>query len=73
MATYNIYTYVLKIFKSRENYYTKKAEKAQSHTVKQMALSEASAYNTAWWILYYAIHEQWDCIEQYDYLKKEEF
>ena len=72
MATENIYTYALRLFKAREEYYTKQAEQATSHTVKQAALSEASAYHSAWWILYYAIHENWECLEQYDYFAKGE-
>ena len=72
MAIENIYTYTLRLFKERKEYFTKKAEKAISHTVKQCALSEASAYNSAYWMLYYAIHENWACVEQFDYFKGDE-
>ena len=65
--TYNIYTRALEILKKRENYCGEQANKAESHVVKQCNLSEASAYSSAWWILYYAIHENWECLDQFDY------
>ena len=72
MATENILDYALKILKERATHYTECADKATSHTVKQMALSEASAYDSAWWVLHYAIHEQWDCLKQFDYINESE-
>lgn len=71
MATYNIYTKALDILKKRELYYGEQAHKTTNHVVTQMALSEASAYNSAWWILYYAIHENWECLDQFDYFETE--
>lgn len=72
MATYNAYTKALQMLKDREEYYGNKAHESDSYVVKQCALSEASAYNSAWWILHYAMHEDWDCLDQYDYFRKEE-
>lgn len=70
--TYDIYSYALEILKKRENYHGKMAHQTDSHTVEQMHLSEAAAYNSAWWILFYATHENWEALEQYDYYKAEE-
>ena len=70
--THNIFTYAQKILKDREEYHGKVADKANSYEVKQSALSMASAYHSAWWILYYAIHEDWEALEQYDYYNKED-
>ena len=67
--TYNIYTYAAEILKKREEYYSEESNKAVSHTVKQCALSEASVYNSAWWILHYAMQENWEALEQFDYFK----
>lgn len=67
--TYNIYTYAAEILKKRKEHYDEESRNAISHTVKQCALSEASAYDSAWWILYYAMHENWDALEQFDYFK----
>lgn len=72
MATYNAYTKALQMLKDREEYYSEQAEKLESHTAKQCALSEANAYHSAWWILYYAIHEDWECLDQFDYFRKGE-
>ena len=67
--TYNIYNYAAEILKKREEYYDEESHKAISHTTKQCALSEASAYNSAWWILQYAMQENWEALEQFDYFK----
>jgi hypothetical protein len=67
MATYNAYTKALDMLKKRENYYGEHADSAESYVVKQEMLSMAAAYHSAWWILYYAIHEDWECLDQYDY------
>ena len=71
MATYNIYTKALEMLKQREVYHGKRADHIESYTIRQCELSEASAYNSAWWILYYAIHEDWDGLNQYDYFGEE--
>ena len=60
MATYTIYNKALDILKSREDYYGNEAH-----------MDRASAYNSAWWILYYAMHEDWDALDQYDYYSTE--
>lgn len=65
--THNIYTYAAEILKKREEHYGEEANKLISHTAKQCALSEASAYNSAWWILHYAMTENWEALEQFDY------
>ena len=70
--TYDIYTKALQILKNRENHYGNFAEKAESYVTKQCALSEASAYHNAWWILNYAIHEDWEALDQYDYYSEEQ-
>ena len=70
--TYDIYTKALDILKQRELHHGAEAHKATSHVVKQCELSSASAYSSAWWILYYAIHENWEAIEQFDYYRKDE-
>ena len=71
MATYNAYTKALDILKARENYHGEHAHEVGSYTVMQSELSMASAYNSAWWILYYAIHEDWDSLDQFDYYESE--
>lgn len=73
MATYNIYTRALDMLKEREEYHGAQAHKENiSHNMTMQHLSEASAYNSAWWILYYAIHEDWEALDQFDYFRKEE-
>lgn len=71
--TYNIYTRALRMLKDREEYHGEQASyDDKSHTVRMCELSEASAYNSAWWILYYAIHEDWEALDQFDYYNKEQ-
>ena len=70
--TYNIFTKAQEILKNREKYFSEEAHSTQSHIVKQCALSEAGAYNSAWWILQYAIEENWEALEQFDYYSKGE-
>ena len=61
------------MLKDREEYHGQQAHREGiSHTVATNHISEASAYNSAWWILYYAIHEDWESLEQYDYYNKEQ-
>ena len=67
--TYNIYTYAAEILKKREEYHAEEAHNANAHVVTQCHLSEASAYNSAWWILHYAMQENWEALEQFDYFK----
>ena len=43
------------------------AEATDNYTSKMSDLSMASAYSSAWWILYYAMHEDWDSLDQFDY------
>lgn len=71
MAVYNAYTKALDILKKRENHWGMMAHATESYTDKQCNLSMASAYNSAWWILYYAMHEDWDCLDQFDYYDDE--
>ena len=66
MATYNAYTKALDILKKRENHWGMMADATESYTDKMSNLSMASAYSSAWWILYYAMHEDWDCLDQFD-------
>ena len=70
--TYNIYTKALEMLKQREVYHGNRAHNAKSYTVTQCELSEASAYNSTWWILYYAIHEDWEALDQFDYFTENE-
>jgi len=66
--TYNIYTKALDILKNREEYWGEEAHKeGLSYNAQCSCLDRAGAYNSAWWILYYAIHEDWDALEQFDY------
>lgn len=65
--TYDIYTRALDILKNRENAWGNKAHETDNLTKKQEYLSMASAYCSAWWILWYANHENWDCLDQFDY------
>ena len=66
--TYNIYNRALEILKTREEFWGEEAHKdGQSYAVTCAALDRAGAYNSAWWILYYAIHEDWDALDQFDY------
>ena len=67
--TYDIYHKALDILKTREEFWGREAHKATSHVVTQCHLSTAGAYNSAWWILYYAIHENWEALDQFDYEK----
>lgn len=64
----NIYDYALELLNKRENYHSAEAHKSESHTVAQCHLSEASAYNSAWWILYHAKNGNWESLQQFDYL-----
>lgn len=70
--TYNIFTKALEILRSRTDYYDKEAEKADYYTYKEKLASTANAYQSAWWILYYAINENWEALEQFDCYKDEE-
>ena len=71
--TYDIYTKALQMLKDRENHHGKQAHRKNiSHVVIQSELSAAGAYNSAWWILYYAIHEDWDSLDQFDYYHEEQ-
>lgn len=66
--TYTIYNKALDILKSREDYYGNEAHvEGTSYSKMCSCLDRASAYNSAWWILYYAMHEDWDALDQYDY------
>lgn len=65
---FTTYDYAMQIFRKREEHYAKEAHDSKSHTVTQCNLSEASAYNSAWWILYYAKSGNWEALEQFDYL-----
>ena len=64
---FDIYDYAMRLFRSREEHFNNEAHNNKSHTVTQCALSEASAYNSAWWILYYAKRGNWEALEQFDY------
>ena len=67
----NLYEQALKILKARENEYGEKAHNTENYISKMCFLSEASAYNSAWWILYYTIHGDQECLDQFDYFKGE--
>ena len=71
MAIYNAYTKALNILKSRENHYGMMIDDTKSYTDNQCNLSMASAYHSAWWILYCAMHEDWDRLDQLDYYNNE--
>ena len=62
----NIFDYALKILKQRADYYEKHAKEVNFESERLAALAESSAYSSAWWILWYAISEQWDCLRQFD-------
>ena len=70
MAEYNAYTKALNMIKARENYYGKHAHDGKSYVVTQEMLSMASAYHSAWWILHYAMHEDWEALDQFDYYEE---
>lgn len=72
MLTEDIFTYALKILKQRADYYCKYAKETNCESDRVAALTESGAYSSAWWILWYAIHEQWDCLEQFDYINESE-
>ena len=73
MATYNAYTKALNILENRFQYWNEQASyDDKTRDEKIICLARSSAYNSAWWILYYAIHEDWDCLDQFDYFNKEE-
>jgi len=59
----------LDIFKKRENYYGEHAYDTDSHVVQCGHLERACAYNTAWWILYYAANGDEEALNQFDYLE----
>ena len=69
MDDFSIYDYAMDLFRKREEYHTEEAHNTNSHVVTQCHLSEASAYNSAWWILHYAMQENWEALEQFDYFK----
>lgn len=66
MAEYNAYTKALDILKKRENYWGMMADATEDYTDRISNLSMASAYSSAWWVLYYAIHENWEALDQFD-------
>lgn len=66
MAEYNAYTKALDILKKRENHWNMMADTTDNDTAKMSDLSMASAYSSAWWILYYAMHENWEALDQFD-------
>ena len=70
MAEYNAYTKALDILKKRENHWGMMAGATDNYTTKMSNLSMASAYNSAWWILYYAMHEDWESLDQFDYYEE---
>lgn len=51
----------------RVNYYDKKAKEASSYTVKTDAISCATAYRSAYDILWYAINNNEECLKEFDY------
>jgi hypothetical protein len=51
----------------RVNYYDKQAKEAKSHSVKVSAISSASAYKSAYDILWYAINNNEECLKEFDY------
>lgn len=60
----------LEILKKRENYYGDKAhEDGASYVVQCGNLERACAYNSAWWIVYYALHGDEEALNQFDYLE----
>ena len=63
---YNACTKALDMLKKRENHWGMMAHDTENYTDKMSKLSMASAYNSAWWILYYALHEDWDSLDQFD-------
>lgn len=71
MATYNAYTKALSILKNRIQYWDDQASyDDKTDDEKAICLACSGAYNSAWWILYYAIHENWECLDQFDYYEK---
>ena len=71
MAIYNAYTKALNILKNRTQYWDNQASyDDKTEDEKAVCLARSSAYNSAWWILYYAIHEDWECLDQFDYAEK---
>lgn len=59
----------LNILKKRENYYGEHSRDSESYAVQCSNLDRACAYNTAWWILYYAINGNEEALNQFDYLE----
>lgn len=58
----------MEILKSREDYYGEQASyDDKSYEVRADALARAAAYNSAWWIVYYALHGDEDALNQFDY------
>lgn len=71
MAIYNAYTKALNILKNRTQYWDNQASyDDKTEDEKAVCLARSSAYNSAWWILYYAIHEDWECLDQFDYYER---
>ena len=60
----------LEILKNRETYWGNKAHSTNDLNMAQNHLSMASAYYSAYWILYYAATENWECLKQFDYYKE---
>ena len=65
--TYDIFTKALQMLKEREEYHGDQGTyDDKTYTVRMCELSEANAYHNAWWILYHAIHEDWDALDKLD-------
>ena len=69
MTERDIFAKVLKIFKDRENYWGDEAHNADpnDHNYQMACLDRAGTYHTAWWVVYYAMQEDWDALNQFDY------
>lgn len=66
--TYDIYSKALAMLKSREEYWGNEAHKdGIGYATQSTCLARAGAYNSAWWILRYAMDENWESLDQMDY------
>ena len=73
MATYNAYTKALNILEKRAQYWSNQADyDDKTEDEKAVCFARAGAYNSAGWILWYAMRDDWECLDQFDYNNSEE-
>lgn len=71
--TYDIYNKALDLLQELEFYHEDQfSYDDKTEEEKYCELAMAKAFNKAWWILYYANHENWDELDKFENLFKKE-